>query len=348
VRLAAHPERDSQTNINETNMTTRREFVAAATAGVTASLAPLQSAFAQSAGKVARLIVPFPAGGGTDAVARMTAEKIRSEYPAGVVVDNRAGASGRLGAEHVRDAEPDGLTMLFTPDFVMTIFPYSFRKLSYSPLQDFTPLALCAKTGYALVAGPALPANVTNTEQFAAWCKANPKLAAFGSPSAGSTSHFGGLMLSRAIGASILHVPYKGGALALQDVMGGQIPCSINAIGEVLPHLKSGRLRALASTGAQRSRFMPEVPTLVEAGLKDVVIESWLGMFMPAKTPADTVARTSAFLNAALQRQDLKDGYATIGMDTVQSTPAGFTAAIRADMDRWGPIVKASGFTADD
>ncbi|MES2412485.1 MAG: tripartite tricarboxylate transporter substrate-binding protein [Pseudomonadota bacterium] len=326
----------------------RRKLLAGAAAGLVLPLTFPTSVFAQANNKVARLIVPFPAGGGTDAVARMTAEKMRPEYPAGLIVENRAGASGRLGAEYVQASEADGMTLLFTPDFVMTIFPYSFKKLSYAPQQDFAPVALCSKTGYALVAGPGLPASVTNLQQFVAWAKANPKQAAFASTSAGSASHFGGIMLSRAIGAELLHVPYKGGALALQDVMGGQVPISINPIGEVLPHMKTGRVRVLATTGAQRSRFMPDAPTLVEAGLKDMVVESWLGVLAPGKTPAATIAKTSATINAVLQRQDIKDGYAGIGMETVQSTPASFAAVIKADMERWAPIVKASGFTAEE
>lgn len=329
-------------------MTNRRTLLSVAAASAALPLLYPFPALAQSRSKIARIIVPFPAGGGTDAVARMTADKIRSAYPAGMVVENRAGASGRLGADYVKDTDPDGLTMLFTPDFLMTIFPHSFRKLSYSPQQDFKPVALCSTTGYALVAGPGLPASVTNLQQFTAWCKANPKLASFASTSAGAASHFAGIMLSKAMGVELLHVPYKGGALALQDLMGGQIPVSINPIGEVLPQLKSGRVRVLATTGAQRSRFLPDAPTLVESGLRDMVVESWLGLFMSGKTPQETVDKTSVLINAALQKPDLKEGYAGIGMETVQSTPASFAATIKADIDRWEPVVKASGFTAEE
>lgn len=326
----------------------RRKLLAGAAAGIALPLIFPTSVFAQAGNKVARMVVPFPAGGGTDAVARMTAEKMRPDYPAGIIVENRAGASGRLGAEYVQASEADGTTMLFTPDFVMTILPYSYRKISYAPLRDFAPVALCSTTGYALVAGPGLPANVTTIQQFIAWAKANPKQAAFASTSAGSASHFTGLMLSRAIGAELLHVPYKGGAPALQGLMGGEVPVSINPIGEVLPHMKAGRVRVLATMGAQRSRFMPDAPTLVESGLKDMIVESWLGVLAPAKTPAATIAKTSAILNALMQRQDIKDGYAGIGMETMQSTPASFAAVIKSDMERWGPIVKASGFTAEE
>ncbi|WP_213958755.1 MULTISPECIES: Bug family tripartite tricarboxylate transporter substrate binding protein [unclassified Variovorax] len=328
------------------SVTTRRQLLAASAASLSIAALP-RLALAQST-KLSRLIVPFPAGGGTDAVARMTADKLHSDFPAGLVVENRAGASGRIGVEYVKDAQPDGSTMLFTTDFVMTIFPYSFRKLNYNPLQDFAPVALCSKTGYALAVGPGMPAEVTNLQQLVAWCKANPSRASFASTSAGAASHFAGLMLSRAIGVDLLHVAYKGGAPALQDLMGGQIPMSINPIGEVLPQMASGKVRVIATTGAQRSRFLPNAPTLVELGLQDMVVESWLGLFMPAKTPADVVTRTAAAFNAALQRKDLHDGYAGIAMETVQGTPASFAAVIKADMERWEPIIKASGFTAEE
>jgi tripartite-type tricarboxylate transporter receptor subunit TctC len=329
-------------------MTTRRQILAAAAAGIALPLSFSRAAIAQSNEKVARMIVPFPVGGGTDAAARMVVEKIRTRYAGGAIVDNRPGASGRLAVDYVKASDPDGLTMLFAPDFVMTVYPHSFRKLSYNPLQDFVPVALCGTTAYAICAGPGLPASVTNVPQFIAWCKANPKLAAFASTSSGSATHFTGVMLSRSAGVDILHVAYKGGAPALQDLLGGQIPVSINPIGEVLPQLGGGRLRVLATTGAQRSQFLPNAPTLAESGFKEMVVEAWLGVLMPAKTPSDVVAKASAAINGALQSQDVKEGYAKFAMETVQSTPAAFGATIKSDLERWGPIVKASGFTAEE
>jgi tripartite-type tricarboxylate transporter receptor subunit TctC len=329
-------------------MTHRRRFLFAAASGTAAlTIWPL-SAASQAASKTARLVVPFPPGGGTDAVARLIAERLRAVHPGGLIVENKPGASARLGVELVKASEPDGSTMLFTPDFVMTIYPYTYRKLGYDPIADFAPVALCAKTAYALVGGPALPPAVTDFQQFVSWCKANPRQAAFASTSAGGASHFLGLMMSRAIGVELLHVPYKGGAPALQDLMGGQIPVSINPIGEVLPHVKTGRLRVFATTGATRSRFMSNVPTLKELGLPEMVVEAWLGLFTPAKTPADTVTRLSSQVNSALLQADLKTALEAFGMEAVQSTPAGFAGTIKEEMERWRPVVRASGFTADD
>ncbi len=326
-------------------MTNRRKFIASAL-GATAVPFACQ-AYAQSA-KVARMIVPFPAGGGTDLSARLLVEKMKEQYPAGLIVENRPGASGRLGVEYVKNSEPDGLTMLFVTDFVLTVFPYSFKKLNYDPLRDFAAVALCGISAYALVAGPGLPANITNFRDFAAWCKANPKLAAFGSTSAGSPSHFMGIMLSRAIGLDLLHVPYKGGAQALQGVMGGEVPITINPIGEVLPQLASGKIRILATTGSKRNPHAPDAQTLVEAGLKNAVVEFWGGVMLPARTPAPTVLRTAGIVTNALQTPQVRDAYAQASKEIVLKTPAEFSALIKSDMERWSSLVAASGFSAEE
>ncbi len=280
--------------------------------------------------------------------ARSLAEKMRGSYPGGIIVENRPGAAGRLAVEYVKSSTPDGMTMLFTTDFAMTIYPHSFRKLNYDPVKDFAPVAVCAKTSLAFIVGPTVPDTVKTPADFVAWCKANPKQAAYASTSAGATPHFAGVMFSKAAGIPILHVPYKGGAPALQDLMGGQIASSFNPVGEVLPQLKSGKLRVLATTGVQRNKFMPDVPTMVESGFKDVVAEVWLGVLMPASTPPAVVARASAAINDALKSPELKDTYSKFGMDALQGTPESFAALIKNDIAMWGPVIKASGFTAEE
>ena len=329
-------------------MHTRRAVLAAVAANIGSPLLGLNLAIAEPASKVARLVVPFPAGGGTDVVARLLGQSIRNHFPRGIVIDNRPGASGRLGAELVRASDPDGSTMLIVPDFVMTIFPHIFPKLTYNPIQDFAPVALCSKTGYAVSAGPGLPESVTTFAQFVAWCKANPKKASFASTSAGAASHFIGLMLSKAIGAELLHVPYKGGAPALQALMSGEVSVSINTIGEVMPQLASGRVRVLGTTTARRSRFLPDVPTLVENGLNAMDIETWVGVLVPARTPPDKVREMAGWFNAALQDADVRKGLSDAAMESVQSTPAGFAATIKSGIERWAPVVRASGFTAEE
>src|SRR5438067_1059227 len=250
-----------------------------------------QRALAQTTAKPVRIIVPFPAGGGTDVAARLIGEKLRGNYAPAVIVENRVGASGRTGVEAVKNAEPDGTTLLFTPDFLMTVYPHSFKRLSYEPLKDFIPIALIARSGLALAAGPALPAEVKTVRQYVDWAKTNPKNAFYATTSAGGTPHFVGVMLARDSGAVLSPVHYKGGAPALQDLMGGQIPVSINPVSELLPQLQGGKIRVLAVTSEERSKFLPDVPTMKESGFPEIVLAPWLGFFAPARTPADIVKR---------------------------------------------------------
>jgi len=217
-------------------------------------------AWGQAIAKPVRVIVPFPAGGETDVLARIVAEKLRGGYAPAVIVENRVGASGRTGVEAVKNAEPDGATLLFTPDFLMTVYPHSFRRLSYDPVADFAPVAIVARSQLALAAG---------------------------------------------------------------------------------------KIRVLATTGMERSEFLPEVPTMVEAGYRDVVVQSWLGFLAPARTPQETVSRLADAIVAAARSDDAAESMRKFGMRAQTLGPATFGAMLRADLERWAPIVKA-GFTAED
>ncbi|HEY3076944.1 MAG TPA: tripartite tricarboxylate transporter substrate-binding protein [Burkholderiales bacterium] len=315
---------------------------------VAAAVALSAKAWAQTTQKTVRIIVPFPAGGGTDVLARIVAEKLRGNYAPAAIVENRVGASGRTGVEAVKNAEPDGSTLLFTPDFLMTVYPHSFKRLSYDPLKDFIPIALIARSGLALAAGPALPAQVKTVRDYVAWAKGNPKNAFYATTSAGGTPHFVGVMLARDSGAALSPVHYKGGAPALQDLMGGQIPVSINPVSELLPQLQGGKIRVLAVTSGERSKFLPEVPTMKESGFPEIVLAPWLGFFAPARTPANVVKRLANGIADATAFGDTQRSFIKMGMDPVAMTPVGFAAVVKADLERWAPIVKASGFTAED
>ena len=321
----------------------RRSFIVSA-----AALALTRGALAQTTDKPLRIIVPFAAGGATDVLARLIGERLRGNYTPAVIVENRVGASGRTGVEAVKNAAPDGTTVLFTPDFLMTVYPHSFKKLSYDPLSDFVPLSLVARSGLAVVGGPALPEGIDTVKAYLDWAKRNPKLASYATTAAGGTPHFVGVMLSQDSGVELTPVHYKGGGPALQDLMGGQIPLSVNPVAEVLPQMKSGKLRVLAVTSRSRSKFLPDVPTLAESGFPRIVLAPWLGFFAPAKTPPDLVKRLANGINDACAHGNVQQSFVKFGLEPQAVTPIGFASVLKHDLDAWAPVVKASGFTAED
>ena len=326
----------------------RRRILAAGAAFAAVGMGLGNGARAQAAQKPLRLVVGFPAGGATDVIARMIADRLRPAFPGGVIVENRVGASARLAVDFVRNAEPDGSTLLFTPDFIMTVYPHSFRRLAYDVQRDFAPLTPGSRSTLVLTAGPLMGDGVRSVADFVQWCREHPKQASYATTSPGGTPHFVGVMLSRASGVEMTAVHYKGGAPALQDLLGGQIAVSVNPLAEVLPHIRSGRLRALATTGAARSRFLPEAPTFVESGYRDLVVETWIGFFAPARTPADITARLARVIAEAATSDEVRQGMEKFAIEPYVLAPAAFAPVIRNDLEAWGPVVKASGFTADD
>src|SRR5215510_10913182 len=242
-------------------MLTRHHGHAGSAAGFAAA-SVLPRAFAQAVQKPVRVIVGFPAGGGTDVIARILAERLRGPYAAAVLVENKPGAAARVAVEYVKNSEPDGSVMLFTPDFPITVYPHSFRSLNYDPLKDFTPVAPASKSMLTYNVGPAVPESVKTLAEFVQWCKANPGKASYGTTAAGGTPHFVGMMLANEASVPMTPVHYRGGAPALQDLIGGHVPASINPISESMASAKAGTIRILAVTGARRSAFLPEVPTM--------------------------------------------------------------------------------------
>lgn len=326
-------------------MPTRRRFLSAS-----ASLAALglgRTAVAEVLQKTVRIIVGFPAGGGTDVIARIVADKLRGTYAPAVIVDNRPGAAARIAIDYVKRAEPDGSVLLFTPDFPLTVYPHSYPKLSYDPVRDFAAVAPCAKSMLTLNAGPAVPPEIKTVPDFVAWARKNPDKAQYATTSPGATPHFVGVMLARAAGIDLTPVHYQGGAPALQDLLGGHIPVSVNPISETLPFASSG-IRILAVTGPERSRFLPDVPTMVEQGYKDVVVESWLGLFAPAATPAATVEALNYAAKAAVQSPEVVASLTKFGNEPATATPTEFAAMVTSGIIAWAPVVKASGFVAQD
>jgi tripartite-type tricarboxylate transporter receptor subunit TctC len=315
--------------------------------GAATALAVAEYAGAQNAGN-AFIISGFPAGGMGDYVARPLSERMRGKYAPNILVESRVGAGGRIAVEYVKRAAPDGLTILQIPSSPMVLYPNIYKKLNYDALADFIPVCSTVTYSFSFTAGPGLPAEIKTVAEYVKWAKANPKLASYGIPAAGSALHFAGMMLQKAEGFEFTSVAYRGGAPLLQDVMGGQVPVSFNVLGEVLPHVRSGKLRSLAVTSAERSIFLPEVPTLVEQGYKDIALQEWLGWFVPAKTPMDMVNKLNAIVREGLQAPDFVEALAKNGLQPVTQSADEFARIVKRDYDRWSVIAKATGFTAED
>src|SRR5258707_8525041 len=261
------------------NMLTRRTVLAASAAAAIGAV----RAQGQTLRKTVHIVLGLPAGGATDLIARILADRLRGRYAAAVIVENKPGGAARVAVDYVKNAEPDGSEFLFTPDFPITVYPHSFRTLSYDPLRDLTPVAPVSRSTLTFVIGPAVPGEVKSLADFVAWCRANPDKAIFATTAAGSTTHFIGVMLANATGVQLSPVHYRGGAPALQDLIGGHVPASVNPIGETLPQAASGKIRILAVPSPERAKFHPDVPTMRGAGY-NVVLETWLGAFAPAQT----------------------------------------------------------------
>lgn len=303
---------------------------------------------AQALAGNAAIVSGFPAGGMGDNVARPVAERLRGRYASSLTVESRTGAGGRIAVEYVKRAAPDGLAILQVPSSPMVLYPHTYRKLGYDPLADFAPVCSTVTYAFSFTAGPGLPAEIRTVEDYLRWARANPRLATYGVPAAGSALHFAGMLLQKAAGIEMTSVAYRGGAPLLNDVLGGQVPVSFNVIGEVMPYVRNGKLRSLAVTSADRSPFLPGVPTLVEQGYRDIAVEEWLGWFLPAKTPRATVDLLNRQVREALDAPDYVAQLATYALQPMHQSPEDFARRVRADHERWGPIVRATGFTAED
>ena len=252
-------------------MLNRRQALGAAIGAIAVQGRLAGRADAATLDKVVHIIVGFPAGGGTDIVARVLAQALQGDYASSIVVEDRPGASARLAVEYVKNAPADGSVMLFTPDFPLTLYPSSFKSLKYDPVKDFIAVGPAAKGSLVLVIGPAVPADVKTLKDFIAWCKANPDKANVADTSPGATPHFTTVMLASEAKVTLTPVHYRGGAPAMEDLIGGHVPASVNPVSEVMAFAKAGKIRALAVTGEHRTPFLPDVPTMKEQGFNVVV-----------------------------------------------------------------------------
>lgn len=321
---------------------TRRQALCAASLAFIGTHASAQTL------EVARIVNGFAAGGGADTISRRIAERLGHGYAKSAFVESRTGAGGQIAVQYVKAAVPDGATLLLIPMFALGIYPHTYKQLAYKPATDLAPVSLAAVFEYAVAVGPAVPESVTNIPQLMAWFKANPASASLGYPAVGSTAHFIGVKLARGANTEIAHVGYRGGQPALLDMIAGQVPGVICPIGELTQYLKAKKCRVLGLSGAQRSRFAPGVPTLVEQGYKDLVVKEWFGIYLPAGASPEVIERANAAIRAAVADPGLSEALLTMGFEPAASSPAELTALLKADSARWGELVRTIGFSAEN
>ena len=315
--------------------TRRRILLAAALAA-----APL-AAWAAFPERPLRLVVPFPAGGAADLMARGLAQHLGEQLGQQVVIDNRGGAGGTVACEIVARAPADGYTLLFGTMGTQAINPALYSKLRYDPLKDFAPIALTHITPRVLVVGPSVKAR--NVGELIALARAKAGQLTYGSAGNGSSSHLSGALFESLAGVDLVHVPYKGSAPLLTDLLAGRVDATFDSFTVYEEHIKSGRVRALAVTSRTRMAALPQVPTLAEAGLPGYEVSNWLGVLAPAGTPKEIVTALHAAVIRAVADAGMKRQLTALGIEPAASTPDEFSALIRSEIPKWARLVKASG-----
>ncbi|GKS74800.1 tripartite tricarboxylate transporter substrate binding protein [Acidovorax sp. SUPP950] len=322
----------------------RRTLLAAALA--VAATAAVPTAFAQAfPNKPITIIVPFAAGGTTDILARVIGQGLSAELGQSVVVDNRAGAGGNIGGQMAARAPADGYTLFMGTVGTHAINAALYKKMPFDPVKDFAPLTRVANVPNLLVANPNQPYKTV--QELIAYAKANPGKVNFGSSGSGSSIHLSGELFKSMAKVDMQHVPYKGSAPAVTDLLGNQIGIMFDNMPSAIQHVRSGKLRPIAVTTAKRSPELPDVPTIAEAGVPGYEATSWFGMFAPAGTPAPIVAQLNKALVKVLSQPETKKKLADQGAEPVSETPEQFAAFIQAESAKWGKVVKESGASVD-
>ena len=293
--------------------------------------------------KPIRFIVPFPPGGGNNLIARELSQHLTESLGQPMVVDNRPGASTLIGAEAAAKASPDGYTLFMGNNSTLTINPHLYKKLPYDAVRDFAPLSLLASAPFVLLAHPSVPAQ--SVKELIALARQRPGQLNFGSSGLGIATHLAGEMFKLMARVDIVHIPYKGAAPALTDLIGGQIELLFNNVISAMPHVRSGRLRALAVTSKTRSHALPQVPAVAEAGLPDYEASVWYAVLAPARAPAPVLTRLHGEFVKALQQPRVQDRLASDGASIVGSTPEVLARTIEADLARWGKVIKQNGIS---
>ena len=313
------------------------------TAAAMLSVVTLTRAHGQAVDVPIQIVSPYQAGGIGGTIARMIAEHMNASFKRAVIVVNKPGAAGRIGVKAVKDSAPDGSVLLFTPIAPMAIFPHVYDKLDYDPVADFVPISQVATFDLAVAVGAKVPSK--SLAELVAWLRANPNDATYGSPAAGSLPHFFAVLFAQATNVDLRHVAYKGNAQATVDLIGRHLPLLFTSTQDLVDTHKAGQLRVLATSGAQRSRVLPGVPTFSEAGYR-ISGEGWWGIYAPAKTSSQIAAQLNAAIVKAVNEQKVKDRLIALGLVPTGTSGPELARIQKADSDLWGPVVKASGFQA--
>ena len=310
---------------------------------VTLALCSIAQVCAQAyPAKTVRIMVGFAPGGSTDVTARILAQELTKLWNQQVVVDNRPGASGMIGADLAAKAAPDGYTLLVSPQTSIVVAPLLFQKMAYDPGRDFATVGVVGSSPQLLVIHPSLPPK--DIKEFMTFAKANWKQLSFGSGGIGSTPHLGSELLNLSLKIKMVHVPYKGEVPALADVIGGQLPLMLSNLPVAVPQAKAGKLRGLAVTSLQRTPIAPEYPTIAESGIPDFDTATWSGLYIPAATPRELVMRVSADVSKVFSLPEVKQRMLSQGIDYgMHTTPDAHAAYVKSETVRWGKVVREAG-----
>jgi tripartite-type tricarboxylate transporter receptor subunit TctC len=305
---------------------------------------PLVAAAQTYPAKPVRFVVPYPAGGINDIIARLIANRMAAALGSPWIVDNRAGRGGMIGCDLVAKSPPDGYTLVHGGMGSLTLGPF-LSKVPYDSLRDFTPITLTSRAPNVVVVHPSLP--VRTVKELIALSKSRPGQLDYATPGVGSTPHLTASLFVSVTGVRMVHIPYKGSAPATIDLVAGQVPIGFMPIATAAPHLASGRLRAIGVTSLQRSRSLPSVPTMSEAGLVGFEMNPWFGVLAPAATPAEIIAKLNTELMRVLRSPEIVQQLAPHGIDVVHSSPEEFVAVIRGDLQKWGKVIREAGIKGE-
>jgi tripartite-type tricarboxylate transporter receptor subunit TctC len=322
-----------------TTITQKFKFIGLAAAVAVVWYAPV-SAQQSYPSKPIRIISPYPPGGGNDAICRVVAPKLTERLKQQVIVDNRPGANAIVGTEIAARAAPDGYTIVLVPSG-HAVNASLYKKLPYDSIRDFSPITLAGSSPLVLAVHPTLP--VKNVKELIALAKSRPGQLTYVSSGVGASGHLAGALFDTMTGTKMLHIPYKGMSLAITDLIGGQVFMTFGTSLSVVPHVRSGRLRALATTGAQRMRAMPDTPTIAESGVPGYEATLWYGFVGPAHIPPEIVRRLNSEIGAVLMLPDVREHLASQGMEATPNTPEEFAKLLVSDLDRWAKVVKRAG-----